>query len=151
VKAENFHVTVRFLGEIDPMLTLELEQRCREITKRTTPFDLSIDHFGAFPSLVRARVLWAGGEAPQGFVDFVFSLNKELEKIGFEQDRKATVAHITLARITGGGDPSMERVIRSLDGWRGYTLRADRLILMESQLSPQGAVYYPLFTLPFGG
>ena len=151
VKPEKFHVTVRFLGEIDPMLTLELEKGCRTVTAETSPFDLSFDRVGAFPSPSRARVLWVGGERSANFEGLVSSLDAVLQEIGFGKERKPAVAHITLARIRGGANPSIETAIRSLGDWPGFTLRVDRLILMESRLSPGGAMYTPLFTLPFGG
>jgi len=151
VPAENFHVTVRFLGEIDPMLTVELEQICRPVAERSTPFDLSIDRLGVFPSPARPRVLWAGGEAPSDFLHFVSSINEGLTQLDFPEERKRPVAHITLARIKGRADRSIEQAIRSLDDQLGWTLRADRLILMESRLTSRGAVYSPLFTIPFGG
>lgn len=150
VRPENFHLTVRFLGEIDPMLTVELDRLFRPITERIAPFDLAIDQLGAFPSPQRARVLWAGGEAPSPFLELVTSLNRALARIGFPEERKATVSHITLARIKGRADQSIEEAIRALDGWRGGRLRADQLILMESRLTPSGAVYTSLFTLPLG-
>lgn len=151
VKPEKFHVTVRFLGEIDPMLTLELEEGCREVAAETSPFDLSFDRLGAFPSPSRARVLWVGGEGSPNFERLVSSLDAVLQRIGFEKERKPAVAHITLARIRGGANPSLGTAIRSVEDWPGFTLRVDRLVLMESRLSPGGAMYTPLFTLPFGG
>jgi len=150
VKAENFHVTLRFLGEIDPMLTVELKQLCRVITRRIQPFNLSIDLLGIFPSPERPRVLWAGGEAPSTFRDLASSLNHELAKIGFPKERKTAISHITLARIKGKADRSIGEAIRSLGKLAGWTLHADRLILMESRLTAHGAAYTPLFTQRFG-
>ena len=151
VKPENFHVTVRFLGEIEPMLTVELECRCRTVTQDLSPFHLHVDRIGAFPSISRARVLWAGGEACSDFLQLTSSLDAELQEIGFEKDRKPTVSHITLARIKGGGGASIEEAVGTLADWADYALRVDRLVLMESRLSTRGPTYYPLFTLPFGG
>lgn len=150
VRSENFHVTVRFLGEIDPMLTLKLEQLCGTITKQTAPFDLSIDRLGAFPSPQRARVLWTGGEAPFEFATLVSAINEGLIQLGFPEERKKPVAHVTLARIKGRADQSIERAIRSLVDQLGWTLRVNTLVLMESRLTSHGAVYNPLFTLPLG-
>jgi 2'-5' RNA ligase len=150
VKAENFHVTLRFLGEIDPMLTIELQQLCRVVTKRIRPFNLSIDRLGMFPSPERPRVLWAGGEAPSTFLDLASFLNHELVKIGFSKERKPAISHITLARIKGRADQSIGEAISSLGRLPGWTLHADRLMLMESRLSSHGAAYTPLFTQRFG-
>lgn len=151
VKPENFHVTVRFLGEIDPMLTIDLEQSCKVVTRDMTPFDLPIDRVGAFPTPSRPRVLWVGGEAPSSFRDLLSSLDRELTALGFPSGRPETIAHITLARIKGRTEPEIARMIRSLTDSPDWVIRADRLILMESRLTAQGAIYTPLLTLPFSG
>jgi len=151
VHSENFHVTVRFLGEIDPMLTLKLEQLCRPITRQTTPFELSLDRLGAFPSPQRARVLWAGGEACSEFATLVAAVNKGLLRLGFPKECARPIAHVTLARIKGRADESIEQTIRSFDGQLGWTLRVNELVLMESHLTSRGATYNPLFIQPLGG
>jgi len=150
VQSENLHVTVRFLGEIDPMLTVRLEQLCRPIARQTATFDLAIDRLGAFPSPQRARVLWAGGEAPSEFAALVSSINKGLAQLGFPEERRKPVAHVTLARVKGRADPSIERAIRTLNNRPEWTLRVNRLVLMESHLSSHGAFYNPLFTVALG-
>jgi 2'-5' RNA ligase len=151
VPAENLHVTVRFLGEIDPMLTVELEQICRPVAGQIAPFDLSIDRLGVFPAPERPRVLWAGGEAPSVFHHLVSSINEGLSQLGFPEERKKPVAHVTLARIKGRADRSIMQAINSLVDQLGWTLRVNKLVLMESRLTSHGAVYNPLFTLTLGG
>ena len=151
VRPENFHVTVRFLGEVDPMLTIDLEQSCGVVTRDMTPFDLPIDRVGAFPTPFRPRVLWAGGEAPSSFRDLLSPLDRELTALGFPGGRPETIAHITLARIKGRTEPEIAQTIRFLADLPDWMLRADRLVLMESRLTAQGAIYTPLFTLPLGG
>ena len=56
VPVDNFHITVQFLGEIDPMLTVELQRRLNERIGRHAPFDLTLDRISAFPSADRPRV-----------------------------------------------------------------------------------------------
>lgn len=149
VRRENYHVTLRFLGEIDPLLTVDLEKISRRITARLEPFVLPLDRLGCFPSVDRARVLWIGGEASPVFHGLAASLQHELRKLGFPPERKPTVAHVTLARIKGRPDARLSRVLDDAALPPGLEARADRIALMESVLSPDGAVYTPLFTTPF--
>lgn len=151
VRSENYHVTVRFLGEIDPPFTGELEAAARRITRTLEPFDLSLEQVGCFPSVERARVLWIGGDAPPAYRGLASSLRYELSRLDVPPDRKPVVAHVTLARIKGRPDPSLAEVVRRCDVPDDLATRADRLTLMESVLTPTGAVYTPLFTTPFGG
>lgn len=147
----NFHVTVRFLGEIDPMLTVDLERMVRPIAAEVPPFDLVVDRLGAFPSPQKARVIWAGGKAPSEFTELVSKVNQGLDRFGFPPDRKEALAHITLGRVKGKPDPALARILSELEGAVNFTLRVDRVVLMESTLTPRGAVYSPLFTLRLEG
>ncbi len=145
-------MTVRFLGEIDPMLTVELEQMARRIVADIPPFELEIDRLGAFPHPARARVIWAGGEAPAAFTELVSKVNEALSSgFGFPKDRTDPIAHITLGRVKGRPDPALSRILTELDDAVNYPLHVDRLVLMESTLTPRGAVYNPLFTLRLEG
>ena len=150
VKEGNFHVTLRFLGEIDPMFTLELKSMCGRVVREAAPFDLVIDRLGAFPSVERPRVLWIGGSAPWAFRELVARLNRELEASGFRRERKSSVSHVTLARIKGRPDASIKTVLNSPELSPLWTIPVDRLVLMESRLTSRGPVYSPLFTVRFG-
>ncbi len=147
----NFHVTVRFLGEIEPMLTVELERMARRIAGEVPPFDLAIDRLGAFPAPERARVIWAGGTAPSEFTKLVAMVNRGLAEFGFPPDRKDAVAHITLGRVKERPDPGVPQALSELERGLNSILHVDRLVLMESVLTPRGAVYNPLFSVRLTG
>lgn len=91
---EDLHVTLVFLGDVIP------EQRaCAEAAAdrvKGQPFRLVLDRIGSFP---RARVVWCGAsEHPQGLMDLVGALNRELLGCGFRPERRPYTAHVTLAR-----------------------------------------------------
>ncbi len=150
VQPENYHVTVRFLGEIDPMLTIDLKEACREVTGQIPSFDISVDRIGGFPNLDSPRVLWVGGKAPAPFRNLLSDLNSNLSALGFPAGRVESIAHITIARFKGRVRVPLSKGIEQVDQ-PAWTLRADRLVLMESRLTPRGAIYSPLFTVPFAG
>ena len=147
VKQDNYHVTIRFLGEIDPMLTLELKDACQAATSHIPSFTIPIDKVGAFPTVERPRVLWIGGNPPDPFFDLLSGLDSRLSKLGFNRARRETMAHITLARIKGRMNTPLSQIVGKIDNPR-CIMHANSLVLMESQLSRQGAIYSPLFSLP---
>jgi 2'-5' RNA ligase len=151
VRAENYHVTLRFLGEIDPLLTVDLERISRRIAGRLEPFTVVLDRLGCFPSAERARVLWIGGEASPVFHGLAASLHHELRELDFPPERRPTGAHVTLARIRGRPDPELPRILGDSHPTSEVKFRADRIALMESVLTPAGAIYTPLFTTRFRG
>ena len=150
VRTENYHVTLRFLGEIDPLLTVDLEQAARRICAKRAPFGLPLDRIGAFPSIERARVLWVGGDAPE-FLGLTSSLHRELDRLGFPAERKSDLAHVTLARIKDRPDRRLAEALFENTADAGLAVVADRIALMQSELTPSGAVYTPLFVTRFKG
>ncbi len=151
VRPENYHVTVRFLGEIGPALTAPLLEAARYVSREIAPFALCVDEVGAFPSIDRARVLWVGGATNSPFERLVRSLERQLGELGFPPEREPAVAHVTIARIKGPPDAQLPNLMEALRPLPPHSLRVDRLVLMESQLAPQGPTYDPLFSVPLGG
>jgi len=148
VQPANYHVTVRFLGEIDPMLTVDLKEACQGVAAQIPPFDISLDRVDGFPNLDRARVLWVGGEAPEAFRSLLTLIDSSLFTLGFPHARMESLAHITIARIKGRVHTPLSRSVAQVTQ-PAWVLHVKHLVLMESRLTPRGAIYSPLFTLPF--
>jgi len=151
VKDVNYHVTVRFLGDIDAMTTLELESAARSVCARVRPFSMNLGELGAFPSMDRARVLWIGDEEAPAFRGLSSSLDVALRPLGYPRERKDALAHVTLARIKARPDPRLGNLLSTAQPDEPFRIRADRLTLMQSKLTPGGGVYTPLFTTRLGG
>jgi len=64
VRQQNYHITLRFLGDIDPELSVDLDDLSRTVCKDIEPFECIMDRVGAFPGVDRARVIWVGGGVP---------------------------------------------------------------------------------------
>ncbi len=65
---ERVHLTLKFLGEVQPEDLTRVGSALEGIGYRGGPFDATISGFGAFPSARRARILWAGiGQGAEGF------------------------------------------------------------------------------------
>lgn len=151
VRRENLHVTLKFLGEIDPASLPSLQSAASRALVGLVPCDWQLDRLGAFPQLHRARVIWAGcREEPQPLQALHSALEAELERLGFERERGPFTAHVTLGRVKEGGPRALE-IARALEGFAPFAhpLRTTGLTLMESQLTPSGAIYQPAFRLAF--
>ncbi len=149
VPARNYHLTVRFLGDIDPALTVPLSQLSAEICSRVQPFACELNRLGAFPSLDRARVLWVGGDAPDAFRALCSAFSNGLQALGFPKDRLDHRIHVTMARVKGRPDASLPAALSSLSPAPDLRFLAEEVQLMESVLSSRGAVYSPVFTSRF--
>jgi len=146
----NYHITLRFLGDIDPALVVDLDELSRAVCEKIAPFECSLDRVGAFPNIDHARVIWVGGEAPPSFSQLTQTLAAGLVDLGFPQAKKESLLHVTLARVKNRPDPAVPDLIAKLNPIDPLKMTIDRIVLMESTLTQQGAVYTPLFETKLG-
>lgn len=154
VRQENLHITVKFLGEVAPE-RLEALRAAAELAldgAGLEPFEILLDRLGAFPELTRPRVIWVGSSSPPPQLQKLHeALERRLEGLGFPREEKPYTPHITLGRVKelqGAAVAELAQRLRALEPFQ-FSARASELTLMESQLTPQGSIYRPLFRLGF--
>jgi 2'-5' RNA ligase len=149
-RQEGWHVTLKFLGSTWPRLLDEIGGAVATAATGTEAFESSLTEIGVFPSVRRARVIWAGLSDPgDRFARLVEVLDDLLED-SFVPEKRSFTPHLTLARLSPSRDVS-----EFAPNLVGMTIASapfpiDRLVLYRSQLSPRGATYEPLLTQAFG-
>lgn len=99
---EKLHITLAFLGWVDPEAIEPARDALARIAQNAAPFDLTLDKLGAFPHERKPRVIWIGASKQgAGFRELTLTLRAAYEELGFPFE-KETVAHVTLARVKGG-------------------------------------------------
>ena len=105
LSADQMHVTVKYLGEVDNRDLLQVCQVMRRACEGLAPFDLALDGLGTFPKGKPPRVVWArvaeGVEQLAGMYEF---LDRELAALGIPQEGRAYTPHLTLGRLQPGND-----------------------------------------------
>lgn len=95
---ENFHLTLEFLGELEPSSLSKIGKALIKGAAQSKPFHLSIGGLGAFPSLARPRVLWIGmGGSLTELNALQANIHQELLKSGVTLENRDFKSHITLA------------------------------------------------------
>ncbi len=152
VPSDNLHITLQFLGnDVErAMIPILLDAIGQSVT-HITPFDLCLESASAFPARGRPRVLYVGtGEGSRQLAELARSVRSGLSALGFKED-KPFQPHITLARRQRGADTAGS--VNERDLWEkafslrcesGLCWRVSEVFLMESTLSPAGAVYSEL-------
>jgi 2'-5' RNA ligase len=151
VAAHQFHLTAKFLGEVDDRRVAEVSEAVARAADRAEPFEFELVGAGCFPKRGLARVIWVGSHEPTGrLASCAEAVEREMEAIGFARERRAFSAHLTLGRV---------REDRSRGGIRAHvqscsfgpvTQSVSSLTLMSSVLSPKGPTYTPVSTADFG-
>ena len=159
VAPQNIHLTLKFLGEIDPERVPDVEQVMKEATREVAPFEIELREIGAFPSLSRPRVIWVGCRDETGGLWKIFRvLERGLVPLGIEKEKRRFSPHLTVGRIKSKGrDRRLDFLKGELKAHIDFVAgrqRVSGITLFKSQLTPRGAIYTVVRTAklsPAGG
>jgi 2'-5' RNA ligase len=143
IRPENYHFTLKFLGEVDPGRLASLQEAAGRAAARARPFQITMGNIGGFPDLDRPRVVFYGIEGGFGALrDLAGLLEDECGKNGFERERRRFRAHLTLARLSRPAPEDALAALRSFPPLGGSAiLDIDHFVLISSRLTRSGAVY----------
>jgi 2'-5' RNA ligase len=143
IPPENYHLTLKFLGEVDDELLPSLFEAAARAASAAKPFTIAFGVFGAFPSLSRPRVLFYRVEDGADMLSaLALNLESYLEGCGFEPERRPFRAHLTLARIKRPIPPDIRERLREVPPLPSEAYQeVGEFVLMKSILSRQGARY----------
>jgi 2'-5' RNA ligase len=148
VRPESIHLTLKFLGYVDPIIISELFSVLEPIGKNQHVFSIDVRGLGVFPQVKHPRILWVGLTGnTQALQELILEIEAAVEPLGFPPEEKPYHPHLTLARIkranaTVGAALLASKVLEH-DQHLGL-LTIDRFTLFQSDLDASGATYTPL-------
>lgn len=150
VRTDNLHLTLRFLGAVDPGALQRVREAVAVAATAVRPFTATLGGLGGFPPGRAPRVVWAG---VLGGRDELAALHAALEAAlvarGIPGESRAFHAHVTLARARDArGAAGLAPVLGT--GPAFGEVRVTALHLMRSELERGGARYSVLADAPLG-
>lgn len=152
-RPQSNHLTLKFFGNISAADVENISAAIEVQAAGAAPLLIKVEKTGVFPDLRRPRVLWAG---TAGDIAKLTMLQKRVETalaaIGFPAEDRPFRAHLTLGRIKDARAAAgvCEMLKKHADFIAGE-FQAAELILFQSRLTPQGAVYTRLRAFPLVG
>ena len=143
VAKDTIHLTLKFLGDVEEKMLEDIKKTVSEISQKNHRFDLTLKDTGGFPNLEMPRVLWIGVEqGKKNTMGVMEQLEKELTKFGIKPEKREKSPHITIGRVKGLAqrDTKKKEDIHKLT-YKSRVFRADAVSLIQSVLTPSGAVY----------
>ena len=134
VSATHFHITLAFLGQLDP----DAAERARSAAASVTsePFQMELDSLGHWPE---PQVLWCSTRRiPAAARTLADGLRQRLVSAGLKPDAKPFFPHVTLARKV--------RRVTALGGFGPVAWAAKDFALVSSVTGDSGSEYSPLAT-----
>jgi len=142
-RREQFHLTLKFLGDVEAARVESLGQAIHNACRGLAPLRLRLEGVGGFPNLRRARVLWTGvGSEAEQLARLQAAVDVASRDFTSEQKEQKFTGHVTLARIQGMKRTEAEALAELVAGMKERLFgqwTVCRIELMQSQLLPQGA------------
>ena len=155
VQPGGVHLTLKFLGYVDESKVPALVQALTRACEGFGPLEVALSGLGVFPSPSRPRVAWVG---LSGGVETLLRLQEGVEKVlspfGFPREERAFTPHLTIARLREGVAPDEARAFGQAflrASPESVSFKVEGISLMKSQLTPSGALYTRLASIPLHG
>jgi len=138
VDPENYHVTLRFIGDIDGAAASEIAAMLLQVNRK--PFEVKVQGLSSFGGR-KPRAIVATIEPSRPLIELQAEHERMMQRIGLDPEGRKFIPHVTLARLH---DVSSHDVADYLSV-RGYfpskAFTAERFVLFSSRASTGGGPY----------
>ena len=138
VDPENYHVTLRFIGDIDGASANEIASLLFRVNRK--PFEVKVQGLTSFGGR-KPRAVVATIAPSRPMIELQAELERMMQRIGLDPEGRKFIPHVTLARLY---DASSQDVADYLSV-RGYfpskVFMAERFVLFSSRASTGGGPY----------
>jgi 2'-5' RNA ligase len=139
VPADNYHLTLRFIGEVTPNTAEEIDLALAALRGRSFP--LAMSGVGVFEKGGRAVALWAGVERSQALDHLQSKIETALQRAGLEPVRRRFAPHVTLARLDNAPPHRLVSYLQTHSLFRSESLPVGHFTLFSSLLGKEASVY----------
>jgi len=146
IDPENYHVTLRFIGDIDDRLAHEIASLLDGVRRRS--FEVRFGNLMSFGGR-KPRAVVVAVEPIQPLVELQSELERLMQRLGLEPEGRKFIPHVTLARLRVSSSRDVAEYLSTRGPVFGASFRVSRFVLFSSRSSVGGGPYvieadYPL-------
>jgi 2'-5' RNA ligase len=146
VDPENYHLTLRFIGDVDDIVAHEVASLLGRVKRG--PFELYLDGLISFGGK-KPRAVVAAVPPVQPLIEVQAEQERLMQRIGLEPEGRKYMPHVTLARLRDASSRQVADYLASRGYFRTPAFRVERFVLFSSRASIGGGPYvveasYPL-------
>ena len=147
---DQFHLTLRFVGAVERPQAEDIAAALATVVARGPV--VAISGVGQFGGKRDGAALWAGVAPREPLAALHHKVDQACVRAGLEPERRAFLPHVTLARLprSAAGDPAVARWLADHAALASEPFTLDHLVLYESHLGRDGAVYEAVARWPLG-
>jgi 2'-5' RNA ligase len=138
IHVENYHITLRFIGDIDERMAAEAADALGEI--RRPSLVVTLDGLGWFGA-DKPRAIVARIKPTAPLVELQADQERRLRRIGLEPETRKFSPHVTLARLRSGSPRSVADYLSARGYFSARQFEATRFVLFSARESTGGGPY----------
>lgn len=139
ISPENYHITLRYIGDIDHHTANEVAHVLDRFTGMA-PASINLNHMGVFGGN-KPRALYVGVEMNEQLSRLHAAQDRAFQQIGLQPDGRKFTPHITLARLRGTSANNMARFMADAAFFTPLMFKAARFVLYSARDSVGGGPY----------
>jgi len=149
IDPENYHLTLRFIGDIDDGLARDIASLLGGVQR--APFELRLDGLSSFGGR-RPRAVVATAAQTQRLYELQAEHERLMQRVGLEPEGRKYTPHVTLARLRDSSSRQVADYLAVRHPYRSMSFHVSRFVLYSSRASVGGGPYvveaaYPLAAL----
>jgi RNA 2',3'-cyclic 3'-phosphodiesterase len=146
IDPENYHLTLRFIGDIDDALAREIAVMLGRVQRRS--FELRLDGLSSFGGR-KPRAVIAGATQVPALMELQAEQERLLQRLGLDPEGRKYIPHVTLARLRDSSSRQVADYLSARAHYRSSSFQVSRFVLFSSRASVGGGPYvveadYPL-------
>ncbi len=142
VNINNIHITLRFFGEIETSEIPKISEIYRNIANECKPIDIQLLGVGVFKNISNPQVIWLGITNNQNINALYHKTTSKIESLGYPKEVHGFNPHLTVGRMKDFKKHEiLKQIIEKYQNEVIHNQVIKELILFESILQPQGAIY----------
>ena len=147
IDPENYHMTLRFIGDVDDAVAHEVASVLGRVRRR--PFELRVEDLKPFGGR-RPRAVVATFGPLQALMELQAEHERLMQRVGLEPDGRKYIPHITLARLRESSSRQVADYLALRAPFRSVPFTVSRFVLFSSRMSVGGGPYVVEAAYPLG-
>jgi len=147
IDVENYHITLRFIGDVDGPAADELVSAFDRIDRQS--FSLSLSGMGSFGSK-KPHSIWAGVSPSNELKALQAEIERICQRLGFGPDPRRFSPHVSLARLRNPRVGDVVEYLGARGNFRTLPFNVGRFVVMSSRDSVGGGPYVVEEAYPLG-
>jgi 2'-5' RNA ligase len=140
----NYHLTLRFIGEVDEGVASDIDAALLQI--RAPRFDVTVTGVGRFGD----RMLWVGVDKSPPLFHLRDKVESALVRLGLAAETRRYAPHVSLARLRNPSEAKLQAFLQEHALFRADPFAVDHYSLVASYLTKSGSIYEDQADYPLG-